>query len=123
MATRGVPRLRPAIAQRALALERDVEDPRRALDDRRQVVDAVVLEAVLQAEAVAQRRRQQARARRRADERERRQVERHDPRAGAEADGDRQLAVLHRGIERLLQRALQAVDLVDEEDAAAAPAP
>ena len=77
-----------------------------------------MVEAMLQAEAVAQRRRQQARARRRADQRERRQLERHDARAGAHADGDRQLAVLHRGIERLLQRALQAVDLVDEEDAA-----
>ena len=73
---------------------------------------------MLEAEAVAQRRGQQARARRRADQRERRQLERHDARAGAEADGDRQLAVLHRRIERLLERARQAVDLVDEEDAA-----
>ena len=37
---------------------------------------------------------------------------------GALADGDRQLAVLHRRIEGLLQRARQAVQLVDEEDAA-----
>ena len=57
-------------------------------------------------------------ARRRADERERRQVERHDARAGALADGDRQPAVLHRRVEGLLQRARQAVDLVDEEHAA-----
>ena len=57
-------------------------------------------------------------ARRRADERERRQVERHDARAGALADGDRQLTVLHRRVEGLLQRARQAVDLVDEEDRA-----
>ena len=34
------------------------------------------------------------------------------------ADGDRQLAVLHRRIERLLERAVEAVDLVDEEHAA-----
>ena len=34
------------------------------------------------------------------------------------ADGDRQLAVLHRGIEGLLDRAREAVDLVDEEDGA-----
>ena len=47
-----------------------------------------------------------------------RQVERHDARAGALADRDRQLAVLHRRIEGLLERARQAVDLVDEEDAA-----
>ena len=56
-------------------------------------------------------------ARGRADERERRQVERHDARAGALADGDRQPPVLHRRIEGLLQRAREAVDLVDEEDA------
>ena len=55
-------------------------------------------------------------ARGRADQRERRQVERHDARARALADGDRQAPVLHRGIEGLLQRARQAVDLVDEED-------
>ena len=46
------------------------------------------------------------------------QVERHDARAGALADRDRQLAVLHRGVEGLLERPRQAVDLVDEEDAA-----
>ena len=57
-------------------------------------------------------------ARRRADQRERRQVERDDARAGALADRDRQPAVLHRRVERLLERARQAVDLVDEEHAA-----
>ena len=36
---------------------------------------------------------------------------------GADAERDRQLAVLHRRIERLLQRAREAVDLVDEEHA------
>ena len=74
-----------------------------------------MVEPVLDAEAVAQRRGQQAGARGRADQRERRQVERDDARAGARADRDRQLAVLHRGIEGLLHRARQAVDLVDEE--------
>ena len=34
------------------------------------------------------------------------------------AEHDRQLAVLHRRVERLLDRAAEAVDLVDEEDAA-----
>ena len=72
----------------------------------------------MDAEAVAQRRGEQPGARGRADQRERRQVERDDPRARALADGDRQLAVLHRRVEGLLQRARQAVDLVDEEDAA-----
>ena len=57
-------------------------------------------------------------ARGRADERERRQVERHGARAGALAEDDRQPAVLHRRVERLLDRAVEAVDLVDEEDRA-----
>ena len=37
---------------------------------------------------------------------------------GALAEHDRQLAVLHRRVERLLDRAAEPVDLVDEEDAA-----
>ncbi len=82
---------------------------------RRQVVRRVVLEPMLDPEAVAQRRRQQAGPGGRPDQRERRQVDRHDPRARALADGDRQAAVLHRRIERLLQRAWKPVDLVDEE--------
>ena len=86
-----------------------------AHDDAGEVVRAVVLEAVLEAEAVAQRRGQQPGAGGGADQREGRQLERDDARAGARADRDRELAVLHRGIERLLDRARQPVDLVDEE--------
>ena len=37
---------------------------------------------------------------------------------GPDAERDRQLAVLHRGVERLLDRAREPVDLVDEEDRA-----
>ena len=70
---------------------------------------------MLDPEAVAQRRRQQAGPRRGADEREGRQVERHDLRPRALPDRDRQPAVLHRGVEGLLQRAVEAVDLVHEE--------
>ena len=81
-----------------------------------------MLEAVLEAEAVAQRRGQQPGAGGGADQRERRQLERDDARAGARADRDRELAVLHRGIERLLDRARQPVDLVDEEHRRAARA-
>ena len=78
----------------------------------------VQVEPVRDAEAVAQRRGEQARARGGADERELRQVEGDDARARALADRDRQLAVLHRGIEGLLDRARQAVDLVHEEHGA-----
>ena len=102
----------------AALVDRAAEDVRAAVDDRRQLRAGVGLEAVLDAEAVAQRRRQQPGARRGADERERRQRHVHDARPGALADGDRQLAVLHRRIEGLLQRAAEAVDLVDEEDRA-----
>src|ERR1700733_12922392 len=59
-----------------------------------------------------------ARARRRADERERRQVERDHARARPLADRDRQTTVLHRRVERLLERARQAMDLIHEEHAA-----
>ena len=103
---------------RALGVDLDPEDAGRALDDRRQVLGAVVLEAVADAEAVAQRRRQQAGAGGRADQGEGRQRQGHRARAGALAEDDGQLAVLHRRIERLLDRAPEPVDLVDEEDAA-----
>ena len=113
---------RPAAARGdrrgAAVVERDAEDLRRAAHDPREVVRRVGLEAVLDPEAVAQRRRQQPRAGRGADERERRQVERHDLRPGALPDRDRQPPVLHRGVEGLLQRAAEAVDLVDEEHGA-----
>ena len=118
LATRGVPREREAIVARALGVDLDPEDPGRALDDQRQVLGAVVLEAVGDAEAVAQRRRQQAGAGRRADQGEGRQRQGHRAGAGALAEHDRQLAVLHRRVERLLDGAAEAVDLVDEEDAA-----
>ena len=54
-----------------------------------------------------------------ADQRERRQVERDDrARPRPAPTRDRQLAVLHRRIEGLLDRAREPVDLVDEEDRA-----
>ena len=99
----------------AAGLDLDLEDARGAANDLRQVGGVVVLEPLGDAEAVAQRRRQQPGPGRRADERERRQVERDRPRAGALAEHDRQLAVLHRRVQRLLDRPVEAVDLVDEE--------
>ena len=55
-------------------------------------------------------------ARGRADERERREVERQRPRTRALADDDVETEVLERRIEDLLDGAVHAVDLVDEED-------
>ena len=102
----------------AAVLDRDVEQPRGPPDDRRQVVDVVVLEAMLDPEAVAERRGDQPGPGRRSDQGERGQRDRDHARPRALADRDRQAAVLHRRVEGLLERAGQAVDLVDEENGA-----
>ena len=96
----------------------DAEDAGRAAHDRRELDRAVVVEPEREAEAVAQRRRQQPGARRRADQGERRQVERQRARSRALPDDDVEPEVLERRIEDLLRRAVEAVDLVDEEDVA-----
>ena len=103
---------------RRLVGDLDAEDPGRAADDPRELLGAVVVEPVRHAEAVAERRRQEARARRRADERERRQVERQRPRRRPLADDDVEPEVLERRVEDLLDGAVQPVDLVHEEDVA-----
>src|SRR5689334_12652370 len=93
----------------------DVEDARRPVHDAGQVLRLVEVEPVRDAEAVAQRRGQEARPRGGPDQRERRQVERDHARSCPLPHRDRQAAVLHGRIEGLLERARQAVDLVDEE--------
>ena len=103
---------------RAVVVQVDLEDVGRAANNHGELLDGVWLKPRLDAEAVAQRRCQQARARGRPDEREGGQVERDHARPRALAHGDRQAAVLHRGVEGLLEGAWQAVDLVDEEDRA-----
>ena len=118
LATRGVPRERSAIAT---APAGSISTSR--IFAERSTICArscgrVVLEAVRDAEAVAKRRGQQAAAGGRPDQRERGQRQGDRARAGALAEHDRQLRVLHRRVERLLDRAAQPVDLVDEEDAA-----
>ena len=115
-ATRGVPRDRRAISLAAARVDADAEQPRRALDDALDVGGVVVVEPVRDAEAVAQRRGQKPGAGRGADQRERLQLEPERVGAGPLADHDVDAAVLHRRIEQLLDRAVQAVDLVDEED-------
>src|SRR5829696_7165891 len=103
---------------RAVRIDLDVEDSRRAQDDLAKIRGLVVLEPVGDAEAVAQRCRQQTGARGRADQGKRRKVE--GDRAGPRplTEDDRQTPVLHRRVERLLHCAPQSMDLVDEEDAA-----
>ena len=115
-AIRGVPRERRAISVARVVLDRHAEDAGGAADDRGQLLGLVVAEPEREPEAVAQRRRQQAGARRRAHERELRQVERQRPRRRPLADDDVEPEVLERRVEDLLDRAVDPVDLVDEED-------
>ena len=111
-----MPRERLAISAHASS---SIATPRiagRAANDRAQLLGVVVAEPERHPEAVAQRRRQQAGPRRRAHERELRQVERQRPRRGSLADDDVEPEVLERRVEDLLDRAVDPVDLVDEED-------
>src|SRR5665811_1448731 len=78
----------------------------------------VVLEPLPDAEAVAQRCREQARARGGADERERLYLHADATRRRALSDHDVDLIVLHRRVEDLLDGGVEAVDLVDEENVA-----
>ena len=70
------------------------------------------------AEAVAQRRRDQAGAGGGADHGERRHVEADGAGARTLADDDVQLVILHGRVEHFLDGTAEAVDLVDEEDVA-----
>ncbi len=81
-------------------------------------VDRIELQPDRDAEPIAQRRRQQPLPRRRADQRETRQLDADRARRRPLADHQIEHAVLHRGIEHLLDRGLQPVDLVDEEHVA-----
>ena len=118
MATRGVPRERRAISSAESSSISHPQDAGRAPHDARQLLDLVVLQALPDAEAVAQRRREQAGARGGADERERLHVHADAARRRALADHDVDLVVLHRRVEDLLDGGVEAVDLVDEEDVA-----
>ena len=118
MTIRGVPRPRRAIARAAASSIVDVEDPRRAVDDRGQLVVLVEVEPVGRPEAVTERRADPPRPRRRADDRERLQAEPEAPRRRPLADHHVERVVLHRRVEDLLDRPVEAVDLVDEQDVA-----
>ena len=115
---RGVPRARRAISSRAVGGERDAEHARAAVDDLLQLLAGVEIEPHRNAEAVAQRRREQAGARRRADQRELREIDPHRARRRPLADDEVELVVLHRGIEDFLDRGIEPVDLVDEQHVA-----
>ena len=116
---RGVPRERRASSMGPGGLGLDPEEPRRARDDLGEVGDVVVVEPFDDPEAVAERRGQEPGPSRGPDQREGLQVELDGARRRALADHDVELEFLQRGIEDLLDHRAQAVDLVDEQDAAA----
>ena len=118
MAIRGRAARAPGDLVGGLVLDLDAEDARRAAHDRRELGRLVVVEAERHPEAVAERRREQAGARRRADEREGGQVERERACGRPLADDDVEPEVLERRVEDLLDRPVEPVDLVDEEDVA-----
>ena len=115
---RGVPRERRAISLAPSSRHADAEHARAARDDALQLLDRVELQPDRDAEAVAQRRRQQAGAGRGADQRELRQVDLDRARRRPLADDQVELVVLHRRIEDFLDRRVEPVDLVDEEHVA-----
>ena len=96
----------------------EIEQGRGARHHLLQLVDGVEMEPDRDAEAIAQRRGQQALARGGADQGEARQVDPDRARRGSLADHQIERAVLHRRIEDLLDRRREAVDLVDEQHVA-----
>ena len=118
MTIRGVPRPRRAIARAAAS---SISTSRIRADRSTIAVEVVLLvevEPVGRAEPVAERARDPAGPRRRADDRERLEAQPQAPRARALADHHVERVVLHRRVEDLLDGAVEAVDLVDEEDVA-----
>ena len=105
-------------ADRAVGLQLQLQDARAPHHDPGQLLRIVELQALHDAEAVAQRRGQQARAGGGADQRERRQVELDGTGARSLADHEIELRVLHGGIENLLHHRAQAMDFVDEQHVA-----
>ena len=95
--------------------ERHAEPHGGAQQDLLDVLVRIRLEPFEDAEARAERRRQQALARRRADERERLHAKAHAATARPRVEDDVDRVVLHGGVEVLLQRLRQPVDLVDEQ--------
>ena len=99
----------------ARRIDRHAEQPGRAQDDLGQLLRAVEVEAVDDAEARPQRRADQPRPRRRPHQGEPRQVDLHRPRRRPLADHEVEAEVLQGRVEDLLDRRPQAVDLVDEQ--------
>ncbi len=113
-----MPRARRAISKAPSGSIRQPEDAGRTADDGGQVLAGVELQALDDAEAVAQRVGQHAGAGGGADQGEGRQVELDRAGSRALADHDVELEVLHGRIEHFLDHRRQAMDLVDEQHVA-----
>src|SRR5205823_1184324 len=96
----------------------DPEDARTTAHDVFELLDGVEVEPDRNAEAVAERRRQEPETGGGADQREGRQADLDRTRRRTFADDQVQLIILKRRIEDLLDRRRETVDLVDEEDVA-----
>ena len=108
----------PRDLARPVVGELDAEQSGGAANDLLELLDGVEIEPDRNPEPVAQRRRQQSLPSGRADQREARQVDPHRACRRALADHQVERAVLHRRIEHFLDRRIEAVDLVDEQDVA-----
>ena len=115
---RGVPRDRLAISLAPSSLIDDLEHPRAAPDDVEQFLLAIEFEPHRDAETIAQRRGEKAGPRRRADERELGEIDPDRTRRRPLADDEIELEILHRRIEDFLDRRIEAVDLIDEQNVA-----
>ena len=99
----------------AVVIAFDAQDTRRAAHNGREFVALIELQALYDAETIAQGRRQQPGARGRPDQSERRQVELDRARGRAFADHDVDLEILHGGVQHLFHYRRQPMDLVDEQ--------
>ena len=110
-----MPRARRAISLAPSATKPDAEHARAARHDLDELSIRVERKPERDAEALAQGCGDAAGARGGAHEREGLQIDPHRARGRPLADDEVELEVLHGGIEDLLDRGVQAVDLVDEE--------
>ncbi len=112
---RGVPRERCAILPAAARIDGHTENARGTRDDLLELGRGVELQALHDAEAIAQWRGQQTRARGRAYQGERLQGQLDGTRGGTFADHDVELEIFHGRIQHFFDHRREAMDLVDEQ--------
>src|SRR5215472_18385011 len=96
----------------------DAEHTGAAIDDLFELRLAVKVEPHRDTKAVAQRIGKKASARGRADQRERRKIDFHRACRRSFADDQIELKILHGGIEDFLDRGIESMNFVDEQDVA-----